>query len=119
MLKSSSSNASFKYGGGGGGGAIPMGACQIFEDTLEGTRISFDGPGSNGFLPLRDTNAKSSCHILLAQYPKRNCNSNSNGGHFRFYHPKQYQSSPRRYDEHLIRSLPPPPLPQGTGSKIT
>ena len=54
---------------------------------LKGTRISFDGRGSDEFLPLRSTNSKPThvilCHILSAQYPERYRNS-SNDGHFRF-----------------------------------
>ena len=49
----------------------------------EGITVSFDGRGSNGFLPLKGNNSKTSCHIFLTQYSKRHCN-NFNGGHLRF-----------------------------------
>ena len=40
------------------------GACwKLLRDTLKGTRILFDGRGSNEFLLLRGTNSKSACHI--------------------------------------------------------
>ena len=55
------------------------------KNTLKGTRISFDGCGSNDFSLLRGTKSKTThvifCQIVLAQYPKR-FRDNSNGGHF-------------------------------------
>ena len=37
---------------------------ETFENTLKCTRISFDGRGSNKFLPLRSTNFKTT-HVLF------------------------------------------------------
>ena len=41
---------------------------KILKNTLKGSRISFDGRGSNGFSPLRGTNSKTThvifCHIF-------------------------------------------------------
>ena len=50
-------------GGGGGGGLLSSkndgGARRTFsKNTLKGTSVLFDGRGSNGFLPLWDTNSK-------------------------------------------------------------
>ena len=62
---------------------------------MEGIRISFDGRGSNGLLPLRGANSKTTrvmfCHTVFfsAQYHKR-YRDNSNGDHFRFQNPKRY-----------------------------
>ena len=39
---------------------------KMLKNTIKGTRISFDGCGSNGFLSLRGTNSKRSCHISSA-----------------------------------------------------
>ena len=57
-----------------------------------GTRISFDGRCSNGFLRIRGTNIESSCHSLSGQHPKR-YRDNCNGGHFRFQYPRPYRST--------------------------
>ena len=55
---------------------------KVLKKILRGTRITFDGRCSNGFLLYVII-----CHFLLAKYREKYWD-NSNSGHVRFYYPK-------------------------------
>ena len=82
-------------GGVGGGERLPYkrdkGARQKFwQEPLKGTKILLCGCGLKFISPLRGTNSKTkhiSCHIFLAQYPKRYCKS-FHCGSFEAEHPR-------------------------------
>ena len=68
---------------------------KMLKKTLKGARISFDGRGSNIFLLLRGANFKQykTCSVIFFQFQTLRYRDNSNRGHFRFQHPKRYQST--------------------------